>query len=180
MNNLINFFHAAGKLKNIKRSGWKRHNISDPESVPDHSWRMALMALVLAKKSGLDGGRAVKLAVIHDVAESIVGDLVPGEVSPEEKQKKESDAVYELCNILAPDEEEFKELWEEYEFQKSPEAVLVKNIDRLEMALQAKEYEIEKRAGDLHDFMDSAEDFLKDDKMKKMLEIIKNLQANNK
>ena len=86
-----------------------------PESIADHMYRMSLMAMVAAKEMpGLDQNRCVKLALIHDVAEAIVGDITPNDpVSKEEKNKMESDAMAKIRAMLgdALGGEEMEALW---------------------------------------------------------------------
>ena len=71
---LVKFFETVGRLKLEKRKGWVDRGVKDAESVADHSMRLSVMALVLAKKLGLDECKAVKMAVVHDLPEAIVGD----------------------------------------------------------------------------------------------------------
>src|SRR3989339_2211175 len=77
MEDLIDFLHKVGQLKGLKRTGWVYKNIPDPESVAEHSFRTAILALVLADELKADKERLVKMALIHDLAESITGDLTP-------------------------------------------------------------------------------------------------------
>ena len=158
--NLLNFFHRAGRLKDIERSGWKLYRVKKPESVADHSWRTALMAMLFAKRLGLNENRAIKMALVHDLTEAITGDYMPNEISRTEKRRKERAALRALGKKLGRDGSELLPLWEEFEFEKSREGKLVREIDRLEMALQAVEYENGKRALNLQGFLDSVEHLL--------------------
>ena len=91
------------------------------ESVADHSHRMSLMALLACSGGslGLDQGRCVKLAVVHDLAEALVGDLTPHcGVSKERKHELEAEALQRMCEALggaSAASEELRALWEEYE-----------------------------------------------------------------
>ena len=157
---LLRFFHLAGRLKETARAGWRLRGIAEPESVADHSFRLALLALVLAPKSDppLDVSRCVAMALVHDLAESLVGDITPYDgVSADEKRRREEEAMRRL-GALAGDAA-LVELWAEYDAAATPEARFVKELDKLETALQAAEYA---RAGaapadDLREFRDSAE-----------------------
>ena len=123
----------------------------------DHSWRVALMALVGAEgTSGLDTARAVQIALVHDLAEAIVGDIAPGDGVPaEEKHRREAAAMEQLGGVLGGCAgERVRALWDEYEAGASPEARFVKDMDKLEMILQAREYE-EEQGKDLSEFFDS-------------------------
>jgi len=63
---LLEFLHNAYRLKEIKRTGWKLKGIKNPESVAEHSFMLALMALALAKPLKLDAGKCISLALVHD------------------------------------------------------------------------------------------------------------------
>ena len=91
----------------------------------------------------LNKDRCIKLALAHDMAECIVGDVTPSDrVSKEEKHRQEKQAMEQLAELAGEEAgKELYELWEEYEFQKTPEANFVKDVDRFEMVLQAHEYE---------------------------------------
>jgi putative hydrolase of HD superfamily len=153
---ILKLFKDAGKLKSIKRTGWTRHNIPEPESVADHSFRVAFMSMVMADRLNVDALKLIKMGLIHDMAESITGDITPDcGVSPEEKHVMEKEALLEVFGKL-PDGSEFVDLWLEYEENKSPEARALKNIDKLEMAFQAVEYQEEYNDKDLSEFISSA------------------------
>ncbi|CDI83918.1 HD domain-containing protein, putative [Eimeria acervulina] len=102
------------------------------------------------------------MAVVHDLAESIVGDITPLDpITPEEKAEKERNAIQSICNSLdSKRAQELIGLWEEYERGETPEAMLVKDADKLDMITQAFEYE--KRHGVcLEEFFISTEKIFK-------------------
>ncbi len=170
---MLKFFELVGKLKDVERRGWYLRNIEKPESVADHSWRMAVMALVLAKKLNLDENKAVKIALVHDLAEAVVGDYVPGEISPIEKHNAERDAMRAICKELGSAGDELFLLWEEYDSRQTPEAKLVKEIDRLETVIQAGEYEMSGRHENLQEFIDAGEGFFKFEGMEQIFNELK-------
>lgn len=138
---LLRFFHRAGRLKETPRAGWALRGIRDPESVAEHSHRAALLALVLAPaaRPGLDVARCVAMALVHDLAESSVGDITPFDgVPPEEKRRREEGAMRELASLAG--DHAVLDLWREYDAAETPEARFVKELDRLETVLQAYEY----------------------------------------
>ena len=141
----VSFLHLTQQLKLTPRTGWVNHGVDKPESIADHMYRMSLMAMVAAKEMpGLDQNRCVKLALIHDLAEAIVGDITPHDpVSKEEKAKMEADAMAKIRDMLGDSlgGEEVEALWHEYEDQVTDEAKLLKDLDKLEMIMQAGEYE---------------------------------------
>ncbi|KAM9156255.1 5'-deoxynucleotidase HDDC2 isoform 1-T1 [Pangshura tecta] len=159
---LLQFLRLVGQLKRVPRTGWVYRNVEKPESVSDHMYRMAVMALVTEDKQ-LNKDRCVRLALVHDMAECIVGDIAPADnISKEEKHQREEESVFQaamkhLTQLLSEDlRKEIYELWEEYEHQSTAEARFVKELDQCEMILQASEYEeLEKMPGRLQDFYDS-------------------------
>uniref|UniRef100_A0A4W5RDM1 5'-deoxynucleotidase HDDC2 n=1 Tax=Hucho hucho TaxID=62062 RepID=A0A4W5RDM1_9TELE len=119
--------------------GWVYRNVKQPESVFDHMYRMSMMALTITDHK-VNKERCRKLALVHDMAECIVGDIVP---------------VVEKQHIQEGLRKEIYEPWEEYESQSSTEAKLVKEFDLLKRILPAHEYkELEEKPGRLHEFFD--------------------------
>jgi putative hydrolase of HD superfamily len=107
---------------------------------------MALMALIVSDVPGLNRERCIKIAIVHDIAEAIVGDITPADGVPKaEKSRLEQAALKEMCKVLGGGirADEIQELWAEYENNSSIEANLVKDFDKVEMILQALEYEME-------------------------------------
>lgn len=154
---LKNFFYKIGELKRIKRSGWVRNKISGSESVADHSFRTAFMAMTLGDMLEVDSCKLIKMALIHDLAESVTGDITPHDgISREEKQRKEEIGIKQLLKGI-PNEQEVMDLWIEYEEQKSRVSIILKNIDKLEMAIQALEYQKIFPDRDLSEFILGAE-----------------------
>ncbi|XP_014060583.1 5'-deoxynucleotidase HDDC2 [Salmo salar] len=159
MKNMLQFMKLIGQLKRVPRTGWVYRNVKQPESVSDHMYRMSMMALTIADHN-VNKDRCMKLALVHDMAECIVGDITPADnVSKAEKHKREEEAMRHLTGLLQEGlRKEIYELWEEYESQTSAEAKLVKEFDLLEMILQAHEYEeLEGKPGRLQEFFDSTQ-----------------------
>jgi len=85
---ILQFLEIIGKLKTEKRTGWINNKVYLPESVSDHMYRMAIMSFLIPLDSGLNKERCMKLALIHDMAEALVGDITPYEgVTKENKFK---------------------------------------------------------------------------------------------
>ncbi|XP_057431913.1 uncharacterized protein LOC130724652 [Lotus japonicus] len=153
----IDFLSICHRLKTTKRAGWIRKDVQDPESIADHMYRMSLMALIAADIPGVDRDKCVKMAIVHDIAEAIVGDITPTDGVPkEEKNRLEQEALDHMCKVLGGGSraKEVAELWAEYEANSSPEAKFVKDLDKVEMILQALEYEHE-QGKDLDEFFQS-------------------------
>jgi putative hydrolase of HD superfamily len=158
---IIAFLDTCSRLKGTKRTGWLLRGLTNVESVADHSWRMTLMVLLLGSSAGVDAQRAMSIAVVHDLAEALVGDIAPGQgVDKATKQRLEADAMNTIVGHLNANNEVLGEhvrsLWLEYECAQSAEAIFVKDMDKLEMILQAREYE-RSYAVDLQDFFDGTQ-----------------------
>lgn len=137
------FTLRALALKDVPRQGWFRAGIERPESVADHTWGVALLAAVLAPERGLDAGRCVRLAVVHDVAEAAVGDLVPGEyASREEKLASERAGLEDMLHGAPADlRTRMMADFDELAQGATPESRFVHELDKLEMGLQARRYQ---------------------------------------
>ena len=136
------FFHSVLELKSIKRSGWvSKVQIEDAESVADHTFSMATMAMLLSDMLGFDTHKVIKMVLIHDLAESIVGDYMPGDIAARQKLAKEKKAMKSILSGLPKEvREEYEEMWLEYLHNRTEIARFVHRIDKLEMALQANQY----------------------------------------
>ena len=139
-------------LKDLDRAGWVRQGVPRPESVAAHSWGVSWLVLALLP-SELNRERALAYAVIHDLAEVRVGDLMPSDGIPrQEKMRRESAAIEGLL-AQRPD---LRAMWEDYERQADAESQFVRQLDRLDMALQARWY-ADRGTSDLAEFLVSAQ-----------------------
>uniref|UniRef100_A0A0A1X749 5'-deoxynucleotidase HDDC2 n=2 Tax=Zeugodacus cucurbitae TaxID=28588 RepID=A0A0A1X749_ZEUCU len=139
---ILQFMELIGNLKHTKRTGWVLRNVSDPESISGHMYRMSMMTFLLDGSEGLNQIRCMELALVHDLAESVVGDLTPFcGVSKADKRAMEFKAMEDICKLIEPRGKRIMELFEEYEAGESAESKFVKDLDRLDMIMQAFEYE---------------------------------------
>ncbi|KAM3577088.1 hypothetical protein VYU27_001006 [Nannochloropsis oceanica] len=156
----LEFLRVVGKLKTLKRTGWVNNGVELPESVADHMYRMAMCSFLITDPA-LDRARLMKLAIVHDLAEALVGDIVPHDVRYTKEQKRvlEEEAIKSIARDLGHDSigAEVVSLWLEYEDQSTPEARVVKDFDKFEMIVQADEYERAQPNQDLTDFFQSTE-----------------------
>jgi putative hydrolases of HD superfamily len=176
--NLLNFAFILGKLKTLKRTGWIDYGVPNPESVAEHSFRTAILAMVLAPKVGADENKVVRMALMHDVGEAEIGDIVTCKGTKElsnfsEKLVAERKAFRNILSLVEIEDEERIRLFAELEENKTKEARLVNQIDKLEMAIQAYEYE-KKYKLNLQDFFDNADAKLVDSELQRIFkEILK-------
>eukprot|EP01024_Parvocaulis_polyphysoides_P072816 TRINITY_DN9292_c0_g6_i1.p1 TRINITY_DN9292_c0_g6~~TRINITY_DN9292_c0_g6_i1.p1 ORF type:complete len:193 (+),score=38.49 TRINITY_DN9292_c0_g6_i1:159-737(+) len=177
----VDFLQLMQNLKTTKRTGWVKRNVKDPESIADHMYRMAAACFALKGKVQVDHGHCMKIAIVHDMAESIVGDFTPHcNVTKEEKYKLEKNAIEKIQKMLGEESEgakEVVELWNEYEKGETPAAKIVKDLDKLEMILQAHEYE-KQQGAELQEFFDSTENSFKTDIGKQWAEEIRSRRQN--
>jgi len=182
---LAKFFETAMKLKEVGRTGWKERGVKNPETSSDHSYMVALMTLILGRKRKLDLEKALKMAIVHDLPEAIVGDIITkenwekgGSMWNKEKVNKERPAMRKLASLAGS--QEIFQLWEEFESQKPPEARFVKDVDRLATILQAIEY---KKSGNCREPMEpfwdgKAVSGIKDLELRKLLSsVLKSLDS---
>lgn len=142
---LIQAYFEFNHLKQLYRQGWLRRGLPKErcESVAEHTFGVAVLAFMLAEAylPELDAGRVLRLALLHDFGEIYAGDLTPGDgIEPQEKLRRERASVAQVF-VKLPNGDVYLGLWQEYEAGATPEAVFVRQIDRLEMALQAGVYE---------------------------------------
>ena len=168
---IIDFFKNALNLKNISRQGWiDKLSIKYPESVADHSYSMAIMAMVISDLENYDSEKILKMVLLHDLAESKIGDFTPDQISKDKKEKIENDAFNDIIEQLPNTIKlEYDKIWKEYQNKKSPESQIVHEIDRLEMALQAKMYQ---KSGsseeDISTFLETAKSDITHPKIKEL------------
>ncbi|KAJ5112622.1 HD domain-containing protein [Penicillium argentinense] len=158
----IPFFHLLERLKTTKREGWRRFGING-ESISDHMYRMSIMTMFappeLAAKLNLP--HCTKMALVHDMAESLVGDITPVDlhITKAEKARREADVMEYITTSLlgkvpggALSAQEIKRVFEEYEENVTLEANFVHDIDKMELLLQMVEYERSHPEVDLSEF----------------------------
>jgi len=168
---ILDFFKTAANLKNIPRQGWiDKLSIHNPESVADHSYSMAIIGMVMSDLENHDSEKILKMILLHDLAESKIGDLIPGQLSKEEKTDLENNAFCQVVERL-PEiiKSQYLKIWNEYQENTSAESKLVHQMDKLEMALQAKLYQSDGYAYEkLESFFESAETGITDPKLKEI------------
>jgi putative hydrolase of HD superfamily len=165
------FLKNAANLKNISRQGWiDKLSLEEPESVADHTFSMAVIGMIISDLDDLNSEKVLKMILLHDIAESKVGDIVPDKMSFEEKQKLENSAFDEIIKAL-PESiiPTYVEIWKEYQENNSTESQIVHQIDKLEMALQAKIYQSQGHSKEkLEPFIESAKSSITHPKLKEL------------
>jgi len=178
---LLDLAMEVGILKRVIRTGWQKKGVADPESVAEHTFRTAILAMILAPQYSLDQSKVLKMALVHDLGEAAIGDVIweQGKVvigSKEEKHKDERQAINDMF-ADNPHFQEYVELWEEFEKQETAEAKFVKQLDKLEMVIQAFEYKKEgSNKESLQEFWDNAEKYLSNQELGRYFEELKKLK----
>lgn len=137
----IEFLNVIEKLKCNTRHSWTssgRH-----ESVAEHSWRLAVMAMLCADEyPDLDMNKVIKMCLIHDFGEALTGDI-PAFLKTDENEKDEEIAVENLLALLPENtKNELSELFEEMKSLNTDEAKLYKSLDNLEGLISHNEADI--------------------------------------
>lgn len=190
---ILDFLMEIGKLKTTKRSGWVLEGVKNPESVADHTFRSTIAVLVLGNgRKDINLEKALKMALIHDIAESQIGDVLVDwkikahgkekiqrlaeagihGVTEEEKLKREKEGMEKLVSLLGGFGKEILDLWKEFEDGKTNEAVFVESVEKFEMMLQAWEYEKSQTGIDISAWFDHKKNHekIKDTEIKKLLD----------
>ncbi len=139
LDRIIEFLEVGDGLKAVERAGYLSDG-SRHETDSDHTWHMALFALLLAGETGvdLDLGRVLSMVLIHDMVEIFAGDVVVYDVAAREAAKeREREAAERLYGILPGDlRDHLQGLWEEFEERKTQEAQFARALDRLQAFAQ--------------------------------------------
>jgi 5'-deoxynucleotidase YfbR-like HD superfamily hydrolase len=143
LNGLLEFLRNAERLKTVTRSAFT--STGDVESVAEHSWRLAIMAMLLASEfPDVDATRLIRMCLVHDLGEAIGGDIP----APEQARRRAEGASEgksaaerrDLLTLVAPLPQSLHDdivgLWDEYEAAETPTAKLAKGLDKLETILQ--------------------------------------------
>jgi putative hydrolase of HD superfamily len=173
---MVDFLLTVGKLKTEKRTGWVNNKIPLAESIADHQYRMAIMGYFIRSPTR-DPAVTATVALVHDIAEAIVGDITPPEssgVSVADKHRLEDQAMKTICGQLIGKNGEndiyndMDQLYSQYNQQTSEEGKFCKQLDKLEMLIQAFEYETQHPEKDLSGFYKSADKGIHDPYLKQI------------
>ena len=147
----LDILHVAERLKDTPR-----HCTTSKgrvESVAEHSWRIALMAMLLRDEfPELDMDRVTRMCLIHDLGECFTGDIPTFNKTKEDEEREISLLREWVASLPAEVSEELSDLYREMDARETPEARLYKSLDKLEAVIQhnespistweAKEYEL--------------------------------------
>ena len=175
--NLIKFFLHIENLKTVKRKGWIiKSKVKEVESVAEHSYAATSIAMIISDLVGLNTEKVMKMMLIHDLPEGIIGDLVPGENA--NKDADEEEAIRSILGSL-PDKMQidYTEIWNEFKMNKTKESQLVHEIDKLELIIQLSLYRDRMSKEAFNEFLQSSEKIIEFDLNRELLnEILKEIE----
>lgn len=157
---LAAFGYELGVLKRVRRAGWWHVGVRDPESVAEHSMRVAQLAALIAAEEGADPVRASFLALWHDTQETRTGDLPHTAGRYVAKPDPQAVTADQTARLPERARQVVRDAVEEYEAEESAEARCASDADKLEMLLQAVEYR-DTGVRRVDGWIDSARDSLK-------------------
>jgi putative hydrolase of HD superfamily len=138
---LIEFLTQTEKLKTTLRHSYTS-NSRRQESVAEHTWHLCLLSLILFPKlkTKIDQLKTLQMLIIHDLAETITGDIPvfrKQKMSQTSIYSQEKRALQKILKPLSPSQQQhFLDLWQEFEANQTPEAKLANAIDKLEAVIQ--------------------------------------------
>ena len=144
--NVINYYVLCNKLKNVVRTGWTDWKVSRDrlESIAEHIFGVQMLAIAMKSEYeyDIDIMKVIYMLAIHELGEIIIGDLTQFQISKEEKEIIEHEAVRNILSSLI-DGEEIEKLFLEFDAHETPEAMFAYQCDKLECDIQCKLYDQE-------------------------------------
>ncbi len=162
---LLDIILRANELKAVPRMGWRVRGVRDGESVAEHSYAVALIVTLLGPRlsTPVDVNRAIRIALVHDLPEHMLGDIHAPASHMLGEEAKEAAELRILVDLFGDDDsaEEAVALWREFAERSSIEGRFVRAIDKLEMFTQAYLYEQEgnRMLADFWDWPHNVRDF---------------------
>ena len=167
--NVIKYYVLCNKLKNVIRTGWKNWNVQKDriESVAEHIYGVQMLAIAMASEYQYDVDimKVIFMLAIHELGETIIGDLTQFQISKSEKEKIEHDAVHKILNGLI-NGQQIEELFLEFDSHNTKESIFAYQCDKLECDLQCKLYDEENCV----DITKQENNITINDKVKKLLD----------
>ena len=144
--NVINYYVLCNKLKDVVRTGWLDWKVNRKriESVAEHIYGVQMLAIAMKSEYqyDIDIMKVIYMIAIHELGETIIGDLTEFIISKKEKEKIEHEAVHNILSSLI-DGETIEKLYLEFDAHETPEAIFAYQCDKLECDIQCKLYDLE-------------------------------------
>lgn len=164
LDRIYGFVVRANRIKGLDRAGWVMSGIAHPEHVGDHSFSTALLSFIMARRLGLDAHKCMLMALVHDVHEAITGDI-PSRLHEKDqeytnarkKALERRDTMSMLSMLPVADRASLAKIWKELDAGKTRESALVREVDRLDIALQLLVYHKRMKKYRRDEFLDYAD-----------------------
>ena len=143
---IVNYYVLCNKLKDVIRTGWQDWGVKRErvESVAEHVYGVQMLAIAMKSEYQYDVDimKVIYMLAIHELGETIIGDLTQFQIAKEEKEKIEHEAVHKILSSLL-DGEQIEALFLEFDERKTKEAMFANRCDKLECDIQSKLYDQE-------------------------------------
>ena len=144
---VIKYYVLCNKLKNVIRTGWMDWKVQRDriESVAEHIFGTQMLAIAMKSEFeyDIDIMKVIYMLAIHELGETVIGDLTQFQIDKDEKEKIEHEAVHKILSSLI-DGEKIEKLFLEFDAHQTPEAMFAYQCDKLECDIQCKLYDQEK------------------------------------
>ena len=144
--NVVNYYVLCNKLKDVIRTGWVNWNVKRDrvESIAEHIFGVQMLAIAMKSEYeyDIDIMKVIYMLAIHELGETIIGDLTQFQISKDEKKNIEHRAVHNILSTML-DGDKIEELFLEFDEAKTPEAKFAFQCDKLECDIQSKLYDQE-------------------------------------
>lgn len=168
--NIINYYVICNRLKNIIRTGWKDWNVKRDriESVAEHIFGTQMLAIAMESEYQYDVDimKVIFMLAVHELGEAVIGDLTQFQISKQEKEKLEHEAVHRILGDLL-DGNQIEQFFLEFDSHNTKESIFAYQCDKLECDLQSKLYDEE---GCVDLTKQDGNDAMKSKKVQKLLE----------
>ena len=144
--NVVNYYVLCNKLKDVIRTGWIDWKVQRErvESIAEHIFGVQMLAIAMKSEYqyDIDIMKVIYMLAIHELGETIIGDLTQFQIDKKEKEKIEHEAVHNILSSLL-DGEQIEALFLEFDAHETPEAMFAYQCDKLECDIQSKLYDQE-------------------------------------
>lgn len=143
---VVNYYVLCHKLKDVIRTGWMDWKVQRDriESVAEHIFGTQMLAIAMKSEYQYDVDimKVIYMLAIHELGETVIGDLTQFQIDKDEKEKIEHEAVHKILSSLI-DGEQIEKLFLEFDAHETPEAMFAYQCDKLECDIQCKLYDLE-------------------------------------
>jgi putative hydrolase of HD superfamily len=174
---IVNFIFELGQLKRQAHTGWWKIGIKHPVTVAEHVFRSAQIGYILAFMEGdADPDKVVRILIIHDNAETRIGDQDKVGARYFKKNDAEARAFLEQADFMPePIRDRMLADFEEFENRSTKESIVAKDAEWLEVAFQAKEY-VDMGHKAAQDWIDNVALAVETESAKKIISEMKNVE----